>query len=51
MRVWLRSFGESAEVLEPAELRASMLESALRILERYGSRDRRADRGMLTLSS
>lgn len=51
IRVWLRSFGESAEVLEPAELRASMLESALRILERYGSRDRRADRGMLTLSS
>lgn len=35
IRVWLRSFGESAEALEPAELRESMLESALRILERY----------------
>ncbi len=35
IRVWLRSFGESAEVLEPPELRASMLESALQILERY----------------
>jgi predicted DNA-binding transcriptional regulator YafY len=34
-RVWLRSFGESAEALEPAELRAGMLESARQILERY----------------
>lgn len=38
IRVWLRSFGESAEVLEPVELRRSMLESALQILERYGGK-------------
>jgi predicted DNA-binding transcriptional regulator YafY len=37
LRVWLRSFGESAEALEPAELRQSMLESAVQILERYGT--------------
>jgi predicted DNA-binding transcriptional regulator YafY len=36
IRVWVRSFGESAEALEPAELRDSILESALQILERYG---------------
>jgi predicted DNA-binding transcriptional regulator YafY len=34
-RVWVRSFGESAEVLEPQKLRADLIESYQRILERY----------------
>lgn len=36
-RMWLRSFGASAEVLEPESLRAAMRESALKMLERYGA--------------
>ncbi|MDI6871147.1 MAG: WYL domain-containing protein [Bacillota bacterium] len=36
IRVWVRSFGESAAVLEPRALRESVRESALLILERYG---------------
>ncbi|MGE5507352.1 MAG: helix-turn-helix transcriptional regulator [Chitinophagales bacterium] len=36
LRVWVRSFGESAEVLAPQELRDEMRESAQQILQRYG---------------
>lgn len=36
IRVWIRSFGESAEVLEPPELRESVAWTARLILERYG---------------
>jgi len=37
LRMWLRSFGASADVLEPESLRAAMRESALKMLERYGA--------------
>lgn len=36
IRVWIRSFGESAEVFEPPELRESVAWTARLILERYG---------------
>jgi predicted DNA-binding transcriptional regulator YafY len=36
-RMWLRSFGASAEVLGPERLRAAMRESALKMLERYSA--------------
>ncbi|MDI6871146.1 MAG: WYL domain-containing protein [Bacillota bacterium] len=38
IRVWVRSFGSSAEVLEPAELREELIESVRRIVARYGGR-------------
>lgn len=36
IRTWVRSFGSSAEVLEPAELRKSLIEVCFMTLERYG---------------
>lgn len=35
IKVWLRSFGASAEVLEPKKLRDELIESYQRILDRY----------------
>lgn len=35
LRVWVRSFGSSAEVLEPDQLRREVLESVERIVRRY----------------
>ena len=35
IRVWVRSFGASAEVLEPQKLRQEVIESYKRILDRY----------------
>ncbi len=37
LRSWLRSFGELAEVVAPAELRAEMAETAAALAERYRS--------------
>lgn len=34
--VWLRSFGQGAEVLEPSELRAAVISDLEQILENYG---------------
>jgi predicted DNA-binding transcriptional regulator YafY len=36
IRVWVRGFGGSAEVLEPEQLRREVVESVQRIVERYG---------------
>lgn len=41
IRVWVRSFGSSAEVLEPAQLREDVIESTRRIVAVY---ERKADR-------
>lgn len=35
LRVWVRSFGSSAEVLEPEQLRREVIESVERIVQRY----------------
>lgn len=35
LRVWVRSFGSSAEVLEPEQLRREVVESVQRIVQRY----------------
>jgi predicted DNA-binding transcriptional regulator YafY len=35
LRVWVRSFGRSAEVLEPEQLRREVVESVERIVQRY----------------
>ncbi len=43
-RVWLRSFGSSALVIEPECLRMQLIESAMRMRDMYGTGDRdRAD--------
>ncbi|MDD2202268.1 MAG: WYL domain-containing protein [Firmicutes bacterium] len=36
-RTWVATFGESAEILAPPELRESMAKAVERVLERYGS--------------
>ncbi len=35
-RTWVATFGESAEILAPPELRESMAKAVERVLERYG---------------
>lgn len=36
IRTWVRGFGSSAEVLEPAELRESLIKVCFLTLQRYG---------------